>query len=363
MGNAPAVVSTWNGPPGTLGAVAAEVTRWLKGDLRNTQGQAQIRDAINDAISALWMSAIKVKLSRFIGTDSPVTLQIGSNVERIQFAAVNDPLNPPVAVGAANPNAILPVRTIKFCMTVVTESGSETNPSPLATAITGGVGQLFAAESGIPQPSSVPQTPGVVGWNLYAGQNNLGLQNQQPIPFGVTWIEPLSGVQDYPNAQQQPPITNTTYDSLAYIEHLEAQMPDGTHIAWNQSSIDSNMMRRLARIFPNASQYQTFVWDILNGNVMELRPQTGIAFTTRYWYVSKPRRLRYDQARLPYTQLMGAYEFYRDFAIMKCKLSLEEYLAFQAWQGVTQAEMNAILESLNQENWGVDARVVPYLYG
>jgi hypothetical protein len=361
LGNAPANVSTWNGPPGTLGSIAAEVTNWLKGDMRNAQGQRQVRDAINDAVSALWMAAIKVKLSRFIGTDSPVTLQIGSNVERIQFVAVPDPTTPPIAVGLIAGGA-LPARTINFGMTVVTESGTETNISPLAQTTTTGPGNLFAAEAGEIQPASVPKTPGVVGWNLYAGLNNLGLQNQQPIPFGVTWQEPATGVQDYPAAQQQPPITNTTYDSLAYIEHLEAQMPDGTHIAWNQSSIDSDMMRKLARIVPNASQYQTFVWDILNGNVMELRPQTGIAFTTRYWYVSKPRRLRYDQARIPYTQIMGAYEFYRDFAIMKCKLSLEEYLAYQAWQGVVAAEQNAILESLNQENWSVDCRVVPYLY-
>jgi hypothetical protein len=360
VGAAPANVSVWNGPPGTLGELAAEVTNWMKGDLRNPQGQMIIRDAINDAISSIWMSAITVKLARFIGSNSPVQLSIASGTSRIQFTSIPNPVAALAIATQAGGN--LPSRSVQAGFTYVTESGSETLVSTLATTVAAANTLTVITPPAFPGP---PALPGCIGWNLYAGstQNTIGLQNQQPLPFNANWIEPLTGIQDYPQAQQAPPTENSTCDNLAYIEHLEMQLPDGTYSALNQASLDSEIMRQLSRIVPNASQYQTFCWDIINGKTFEIRPQTGLAINAQYWYVIKPRRLRYDPAKIPYESIQGVHEFVRDFAVMKGKLSLEEYLAFQAWQSLVEAGRTNVISALNQENFNLDNIVRPYLYG
>lgn len=354
--------------PATLGSKAAEVTRWLKGDLRRPDGQAQIRDAINDAIASIWESMMQFQLARFVGSDAPVNFTLNSGAERMQFVSVADPTAPfGLVAGQPAPGNPLPTRQYNLAYTYVTESGSETNLSPVTVNTTPN-GFLAAIQYVGPPPGG-----GAIGWNLYAGLNLMGLQNKQPIPFApfiseggpapgvpIYYVEPAAGFQDAP-ATQIPPTSNTTYDNLAYILHLESILPDGTKLAWNQTDLDSAKMRSMAAIFPTASVYQNYAWDLINGNTIEIRPAAGMTLTPRYWYVAKPRRIRYDSFPIPYLQISGVDEFVRNYALALCKLSLDEYLAHQAWTGLAEQKRNSILLALNQENWGKNTRVTPYL--
>jgi hypothetical protein len=370
MGIPPAA---WPGGIDTLGSLRQQVIDWLSGDFQTRKGPSKANDAINDAIGSIWMSMMQWKLNRFMGSDSPVTFSLAANTERLTLISIEDPT---AVIGVATKaGGALPARTVTFAYTLVTESGSETNISA-GSVVNIPANQLAVLTSpGFPsanienEEGGGPPPPGCVGYNVYAsfpaGGANVtpfALQSQQPVPFGVNWQEPNAGAQPYPTAQQLAPTTNTTADNVSWITHMETPLPDGTLLAWNQNDIDGNVMRRLTQMFPTASQYQTYAWDLINGNQFEIRPKTGLAFTPRYWYVAKPRRLRYDQAQIPYVSIVGVHDFIVNYAVAKCKLSMDEYLAVQAWSTMAEQKRNEIIMSLNQENWNKDTRVVPYLY-
>lgn len=348
----------------TLGDMQSKVTRWMKGDLVNAAGQLQIIDAVNDAIQSIWMTMMQWKLARFIGVDSPVSFSLPNNSERVLLISVPDPTI--ALVTSQVTGGVLAARTYKSGYTFVTESGSETNIKLNADQAIG-ANNLFTAiapafpVADIPQTPAGPPPPGIVGWNLYAGVVEMGLQNQDPIPFKATYQEIITGFQDYPTAQQLPPTSNTTADNISYISHLEAQLPDTTWQAWNQQSLDGLFMRRRAATYPTGSQYASYAWDLINGQSIEVRPKTGTSFTPRYWYIAKPRFLRYLQAQVPYLNIAGVDDFIWQKAIATCKLSLEEYIANQAWDAKAEAKRTEIIMALNQENWSLDTRVVPYL--
>jgi hypothetical protein len=190
----------------------------------------------------------------------------------------------------------------------------------------------------------------------------MALQNQQPLPFGVNFIEPVAGFQGYPTKQQTLPVANTTADNISYIQHMEIRTSDTLLRAWNQHGMDSETMRRMGRTNASASEYGTYVWELTNGAVLEIRPMTGLAFSPRYWYVAKPRRARYDQAELPYSSITGVHEFIRNYSIGMLKSAVDEYLAAEKFQGMADKNRQEIVLALNQESWGRDTRVTPYLF-
>jgi len=159
-----------------------------------------------------------------------------------------------------------------------------------------------------------------------------------------------------------PPSENSTADNIAYITHLEVRTSDTLLRAWNQYDIDSEIMRRYGRTLSSASEYQTYVWDLINGNRFEVRPAAGLQFNPRYFYVAKPRRLRYDQAEIPYVQITGVHEFLVNKAVSRLKLALDEYLAQQAWSADTETVRMSILRALTQENWNKSTRIQPHLF-
>jgi hypothetical protein len=337
----------------TLGSLRAEILLELRGDLAGDADLPLVNSKINNALESVWMAMMKIALARFFGSDSPVTFTLAAGAQRVQLVSIADPTIAPTGVTVAG--GALPGRTYALSYTYVTESGSETNPSPVQNLVVAG---NFLAQ--IPAPAE--PTNGAFGWNLYAGVANPALQNQQPLPFGVAFTEDPEGFDDYPENQQLPPTSNQTADNISYITHLEIQTSDTTLHAYNQNDIDSLTMRGFAATLSSASEYQSYAWDLINGRTIEIRPPAGTTLTPRYFYVAKPRRLRYDQAEIPYQSIAGVHEYLTNKAIADLKLTLDEYLSSQAYTAAAGAVKGEILTSLAQENWQKNTRVTPFLY-
>lgn len=100
----------------------------------------------------------------------------------------------------------------------------------------------------------------------------------------------------------------------------------------------------------------------MNNGVLEFRPTTGLAFSPRYWYVAKPRRLRYDQAEIPYVSIMGVHKFIKAMAKSDLYLTVNEFLNSSGWEQKAEKEKLGIQMSLMQESWGKNTRISPYLF-
>lgn len=334
----------------TMGSLAAEVTRWLRGDFLDDDGQQQIRDSINNAIESIWTSMMQVQLSKVMGP-GPVNFTLAANTERLQLVSITDPTVAPT-VGIATAGT-LPGRAYTIGYTYVTESGTETLISTLA--------QLTLVSGQLATVTAPVNNGKAYGWNLYVGQLAMALQNQNPLPFGITVTEALGGFQDFPDSQQQPPDTNTTADDISYINHLEVNTDNNLKVAWNQSDIDSAFMRRAARTLPVASIYQKHIWDLINGTTLEIRPYTGIQFDARYFYVKKPRRIIFDTVETPSQNVVGMHEFLVAYTMEYCKMGLEEGGATTRWSAKAKQVREDIKLALNQEGWAKNTRVAPFM--
>lgn len=340
----------------TLKSIRTEIQLRSRGDFAGSPDEdTAVNSAINDAIETIWTAMMQCHLARFFGADSPVTFTLPTNTERYRIVSIIDPTVAPtvnqVAGGALNDAAVFSVG-----YTLVTESGSETLLSPLTVTGARVNNNVFQVVS--------PANPGTAfGYNVYAGPpGELALQNQQPIPFGTNYTEPVTEWQPYPINQQTPPLVNGTSDNLSWIEHMEVRTSDTLLRAWNQVDIDSEVMRRMGRTLSTASEYQHYVWELTNGGVLEFRPTTGSAFTPRYWYVAKPRRLRYDQAEVPYISIPGVHKFITCQARSDLYLDVNEFMNSQGWQQKADTEKMNIQMSLMMETWSKNTRIVPHLF-
>jgi hypothetical protein len=344
----------------TLKSLRAEIQLECRGDFSgSTDEDTLVNAAINDALESIWQAMMQCHLAKFFGADSPVSFTLPQNTERFRIVVIADPTVAPtvnqVAGGALND-------AIQFTVgyTFVTESGSETLLSPTTLTAARNNNNVFQVVS--------PANPGnAFGYNVYAGlAGQLALQNQQPIPFGTNYTEPVTEWQGYPNNQQTPPLINNTADNLSWIEHLEVRTSDTLLRSWNQVDIDSEVMRRMARTLSTASEYQTYVWELtsdgLGNSTLEFRPQTGSNFSPRYWYVAKPRRLRYDQAQIPYVNIVGVHKFLKVQAKSDLYLGVNEFMNSQGWEQKADKEKLAIQMALMMETWSKNMRVVPHLW-
>ena len=341
----------------TLKSLRVEIQRESRGDFSGNAIEDLIVDAaINDAIESIWMSMMQVQLAKFIGADSPVTFSLPANTERVQLVSIADPTDAPVVSQVAGGN-LADGAQFFVGYTFVTESGSETNISPLVQTPARTANNVFQV--------APPVNPGTAfGYNVYAGPTAdlLALQNQQPVPFTVAYQEPVTEWQGYSVDQQAPPISNTTADNLSWIEHMEIRTSDTLLRAWNQVDIDSEVMRRMARTLSTASEYQHYVWELNGTGVLEFRPMTGLAFSPRYWYIAKPRRLRYDQAQIIYSSITGVHKFLKCQAKVDLYTGVNEFLNAQGWQALADKERENVQMSLTQELWAKNTRVVPHLF-
>jgi hypothetical protein len=353
--------------PDTLKTIRTSVLNWLRGDYALATDVPTVNEAINDAIAAIWNQMILTQYERLFGAQlggTPLTFNAPAGAQRVQLTSIADPTVAPV-VGNVGGGA-LPLRSYQLLYTWVTESGTETGPSPVTAAVNIPANTL----ANISPPSAPTSGFPPFGWNLYStGPSNnpalTVLQNQDPIGLGVTFTEPVAGFKDYGTTNQydqQPPVENTTGDNIAWIDHLEVVTSDTLMRSWNQVSLDSEVMRRMARTLSSASEYQHYVWDLVGDNVIEIRPPLGLTFTPRYWPVLRPRRLAYDQALVPYVYIQGVREFIVSKAVADLKLGVDEYLAFKAWSDKAGTASMDVKLAMLAENWKKDSRIVPHLW-
>ena len=194
----------------TLKSIRTEILGWLRGDWSLTADQSIVNAAINDSIEKAWIGMMQVQLARFVGADSPVTFTLPSGAERVQLVNIVDPTVGPTLGQVAG--GALAGRTINCALTYVTESGTETLPSPTTQLVVNANNLLTA------QLANQANILNAIGWNLYAAvapDTNLALQNQDPIPFNIVFQEPNTGVVDYAASQQTVPLKNTTADNIS----------------------------------------------------------------------------------------------------------------------------------------------------
>jgi hypothetical protein len=342
----------------TLGSLRAEILKWMRGDLATPEDAPLVNAAINDSLENIWMAMMRVQLSRFFGSDAPVSFTLAAGQERVALVSIPDPTAGTVPAGSVAGGA-LPARIYDLSYTYVTESGSETNLAPII-AVNIGLNQL--AQVSPPNKGGA----GAFGWNLYFRVTNSGqplaLVNQQPLSWAQTlYTEPADGWKKYPESQQTAPLTNTTADNISHIRHMELRTSDTVLRAWNQYDISSDAMRRMAGTFPAASEFQRHAWDLINGRILEFRPAPGVTVTPRYFYVAKPRRLRYDPAEIPYSEIAGVHEYLVNKSISRLKLSIDEYLSATAFGAEADKTQRSIELALRQEDWGKNRRIQRFL--
>lgn len=333
------------------GRVAAE--------LKEDEDPILIGNKINDAVESLFESILLVCVQQFMqGPIQSISMAPGS--ERTTLVSIPDPLVAPTPSQIGIANALPFPRTGYFAYTWVTESGSETNLSPLASFTINFANQVFYVP-GAPLPSTSPV--GAIGWNLYASYNpagQLALQNSVPLDFTVQWQEDAAiGIITDPDSPA-PPTANTTADNIFYMKVIEAQNLDLTWTRWEGASIDGLMFQRAARNLPVASTYQSYAWDILRGNQLEIRPAAGMQLNPRHFYVAKPRRIRFDNAELPF-QNFAAEEFIINFAISRVNLTNREYEAHQIWEGLADKKRLQTLQAIGDSNVQRQTRITPYM--
>lgn len=345
--------------PTNLAEMRSSVQRWL---MREKISDDQINDAINDAIESFWDTAILAVLNIFMG--GPVNVTIPSAAERVQLTTIPDPTVAPTITATAGGN-YASTHDVYAVYTIVTDSGSETLPSPI-----GSLTNIAIANVALIAPPSF--VSGALGWNLYTQVNAtgspaptdvtmFGLQNADPQPFGASYQEPDTGFVN-PNGQNAlnpPPVENTTGDNIAFIQHLEFKVPTGQYIAFDAGDLDSTMMRRFNQVIATPSPYQQYAWDLINQRQLEIRPAAGATFIPRYFYIAKPRRLAFDNSPLPF-QNAPTTKYFRCQSLSDLFLSIHEYTAAAAWETKAQTELLRAVRAVSRINTNRNVYVTPF---
>ena len=331
----------------TLYDARADVNTFLVGE---TVAAALINIAINDAIESLWQSLIRAQLSNQMG--GPVTISVAAADQRVLLASIADPTTAPTVAGVAG--GTLAQHTIYSCYTLATDSGSETLPSATQTTVI-----LVNTLAKMTSPSFVA---GALGWNCYMGtaSGRMAKQNTDPVAFGTDYTEATTGATILPDAPGVP-TENTTYDDLFYIRRIEAVTPVGTYLSWDAADLDSAMMRSAAGQIAAASQYQTYVWDLIDQRQLELRPVVALAASPRYFYVKKPRRLAYDGSVIPFSNLPVS-EFIRVHSLKSVFMALREWDAVKAYGGQAESARATLVAAVAQQNTPKNQTIAPFMY-
>lgn len=334
-----------------MAEMITEVGRWMKEKV-DTNVPGLTADAINDAIEALWEGIVQAQVSKLMG--GPVQLSIANATERMALVSVADPTVAPVVNNVVA--GALPALAIWYATTFATESGTETNPSP-----TTAFNRLQNNESQVTSPGF---TTGAFGYNVYAALAAAGpffRQNTTPIDFALNWTEPSTGVVTDIELAPVAPAYNSTGDNIFYIQHMELLTPDQTYRPWNQAEIDSTLMRRAAAAVPSASPYQNYMFDLVEGGTLEIRPPLGTSLSPRYFFINKPRLLYYPNALIPMGDIGSARPFIRYFAISLLKLVNEEYQAAQQWDAKAQMKMMEIKKTIIKTTVNRNNRITPFI--
>jgi hypothetical protein len=343
-----------------LGSLMAKLDVWFREPINPIIKQ----DAINDGIESLWETLMQIKLSDFVG--SPVNIAFAAGAERTSIVTIPDPTAPCVVNAAAGAGS-LPDEYWDCRVTLVTESGSETLPSPVNVVhrLAGGLLTWIspAYAPGVPFPE------GIVGYNVYAGRSDAGStpslrlakQNDEVVELDQPWVEPDPGGLSEDPTLPGAPFVNSTGDNIAYIKKLEVQQVDGTYKEWAQSDLGSLLMARAGASLASSSTSQGYAFDLLNGNVIEIRPAAGATLNPRYFPVVRQRRLAFASSELPFQNVSSSIPFLREFALSKIAASVYEEEQAATWAAGAERTRQSIKESQSVSNIKKDKRIIPYL--
>ena len=327
----------------------AAISRWCREPIDDDIAT----DAVNDSVEKLWLAIATANMSALLG--GPVqNVSFSAGDERKTIVSIADPVAAPTLSQAAG--GTLVAHTLFAAYTLVTESGSETLPSPTAS-----LAVLLNNLGSVAPPAFVQ---GAIGWNLYAATadgTRLALQNAGPLDFAATWQEPPEGVTSSPDLPS-PPTMNGTADDIVCVNVLEVQNPDNTWTRWEGADLQGLTMTRAERMIAPNSTYAPYFYDVVNGSTFEVRPALGGNAIPRYFYTKKPRRLRFNQAPIPLQRYSGSTEAVRDYAIAKVKMGLEEFEAAQGWMANAAALQAQILSTVNLMNRNKVRRITPFMY-
>ena len=333
----------------TLGSLKAMITRYHK----EQEKDDLLTDAANDAIESLWRNVLLVALSQFMaGPITTLTMAAGS--ERASIISIPDPIVAPTCSDVAG--GALPLRNADVVYTFVTESGSETLPSPINNTPV-----LINTLLNVAPPDVADQPGTPIGWNVYVGDHGTRLvrQNDEPLGPNDTWVEPaLTG---YSNSPLLPPapVSNTTGDNIFYVRVLQVQNTDGTWTTWQAGDIDGLLMSRASRSIASTSTYQGYAYDVFNGNTIEVRPALGATLNPRYFNVVKPRRLLYANAPLPFSNF-SYIEYLKMYADAALDLSNHEYTGYGIKNRKAAGILQEILQGLNTQATAKQKTITPF---
>lgn len=333
----------------TLGSLRASVLEWLEGSEGVPSSRAN--EAINDGIESLWETLMRASLSLFMG--GPVTVTINAGAERLNLVTIADPTIAP-ALSAVTSGA-LDAHSVAVKYTYVTESGTETLPSPSST--------LAVLVNQVGSAASPAYAANAIGWNCYGFSTNgpttvYAKQNDEPIPFGTDFQEPDSGFINGPELPL-PPTENTSGDDICYIRHLECQMPDQGYRTYQAADIDSLVMSRAAGSLATSSPYQNFYWDLINQRQLEFRPTPALTFNPRYFYIKRARRLAFDNSPLPFLTIPSV-AFLRAYALSALSLSVREFESADAWESRAEKERTRCELAVVQMNRPRNQYITPF---
>lgn len=310
---------------------------------------------LGDAIESIWMSALLATLSKF--TKGPVTQVVTNQTTNIESVA-NPAAGP--TVGQQVSGALL-ARTAYFSYILVTESGSTTKLSPLTTKAISANNTATVAPPLNPSTQDIPE--GVIGWHVFAGYNpdgsDQGQQSLVPLLLNQSWYEPPAGITQAPGAPA-PPSINNTGDNIFAIDRIDVQNVDQTWTNWLQANIGSTWFTEFQHKIATTTTWMPFVYDLIDNRQLEVRPQPAQPMSAVYFYIHKPRRPRYPQARLPFTSF-ACQHFLYCWGMGKLLRTIYEFEASDRWLKDAEAERMRIVLQIAQGNWNKDTTVRPFM--
>jgi len=312
-----------------------------------------VADYLNDAIESIWMSMLLATLSRF--SKGPVNQVFAANETTQKLVTVPDPTSAPNLTNTGGGTGGIRTVYVSYCL--VTDSGSTTKISPLAS-ITLAANNLFQVASPI---LSSAWANDIIGYYVFAGLNADGSDQGQQSPLikiGTIFVEPGSQTVPAPNSPY-PPSENTTADNIFNIVRLDVQNQDMTWTNWVQSNLNSTWFSDYMKRVQVATTWQPLVYDFIEDRQIEVRPAPGMDLTGTYFYTTRPRRLRFEVSRMPFAQF-AVSSFLMAYVKGMFLLDLYEYEASDRWKDQAEKERMRIILQVGQTNFNQNNTIRPF---
>lgn len=324
----------------TVGQLVASIIKWMREDI----DESLVIEAVSDSVVSLWETLVLINLSEYLG--GSVTAEFAPASDHADVVSIPDPVTEPGVVqeaGGELPDRVL--TSLQF--TWVTDSGSETLPSPNAALIARTLLANFKARvtTGVAF-GSLPNN--AVGWNLYA----YGIkQNDVPIGINEMWYEPDTGFRI--EGGDGLPTANTTGDDVWYIRTMSVDSEQGLR-NWEATEIGSNLWNTFSR-FRQSNGVHVYDFD---GSRILAQPAVASGLSVNYFYVKRPRALLFKNSTVPFRH-PGAVQFIKYNAQSLLHLSNHEYQASREWGMKAEGARMQIAVSANKKNVAKNVSVKP----